>query len=223
MNDKQITAKRLVLYVVGLFFLSLGVSFSIVADFGVSPVSSLAYALTLAAGLSIGITTVLANILYVLVQIILQKRIDLRAFAVQFLILFLFGIFMDTTLFLVQLFPSPVTIVARLFYLLISLFIIAAGLLAYSTARLPLMPYDALTFVISERFKLEFGKAKVTSDGMNVVLSTIMSLVFVHSLGSVGIGTIIAAYCIGIIIGWMKTYMYKPLHYWAHEEKPSEE
>ncbi|MFA8438878.1 YitT family protein [Pueribacillus sp. YX66] len=223
MNHKKVTTKRLVLYVFGLFFLSLGVSFSIEADLGVSPVSSLAYALTLSAGLSIGITTVLSNVLYVIVQIILNKRIDMREFAVQFIILFLFGFFMDSTLFIVQLFPTPENIIIRLFYLIISLFIIAAGLLCYSTAKLPLMPYDALTFVIRDRFKLEFSKAKMASDGINVFVSATICLTFVQSLGSVGIGTIIAAYCIGKIIGLMKVYFYKPLYQWVYEQKSSDE
>ena len=50
--------KRLVLYVVGLFLLALGATFSIIADIGVSPVTSLAYALALLTGLSVGIMTV---------------------------------------------------------------------------------------------------------------------------------------------------------------------
>lgn len=218
----NITIKRLFLYVLGLFFLSLGVSFSIEADLGVSPVSSLAYAITLSAGLSIGITTILSNVLYVIVQIILNKRIDMKEFVVQFIILFLFGFFMDATLFIVQLFPTPETIVARLLFLMISLFIIAAGLLCYSAARLPLMPYDALTFVISDRFKLDFGKAKVASDGVNVILSAAICFIFIQSLGSVGIGTIIAGFSIGRIISWMKKYFYQPLNKWIYEQQASE-
>lgn len=63
MNQKHVTWKRVTVYVLGLFFLALGVSISIKADLGVSPVSSLAYAIALTVGLSVGITTILANIL----------------------------------------------------------------------------------------------------------------------------------------------------------------
>ena len=83
MNHMNITMKRIILYVLGLFFLSLGVSFSIQAGLGVSPVSSLAYAFALTTGLSIGITTVLANVLFIIIQVILSKRIDLKEFALQ--------------------------------------------------------------------------------------------------------------------------------------------
>ena len=162
MNHKNVTMKRLVLYVGGLFFLTLGVSLSIQAGLGVSPVSSLAYALVLTSGLSIGITTVLANILFIIVQIILNKRIDIKDFILQLIISVVFGFFMDATLFLVQLLPAPESIVLRCVYLIISLFVVSAGLIGYFTAKLPLMPYDALTYVISERFKIKFSKAKIT-------------------------------------------------------------
>ena len=84
---------------------------SIQAGLGVSPVSSLAYALVLTSGLSIGITTVIANFLFIIVQSILNKRIDLKDVLLQLIISFLFGFFMDATLFLVQLLPTPETIV----------------------------------------------------------------------------------------------------------------
>ena len=100
---------------VGLFFLTLGVSLSIQAGLGVSPVSSLAYAIALTTGLSIGITTVLANVLFIIIQVILNKRMDLNEFVVQLIISFLFGFFMDATLFIVQLFPTPETIFTRLY------------------------------------------------------------------------------------------------------------
>lgn len=219
MDHKKVIMKRLVLYVGGLFFLTLGVSLSIQAGLGVSPVSSLAYALVLTSGLSIGITTILANILFILVQIILNKRIDIKDFILQLIISVVFGFFMDATLFLVQLLPPPESIVLRCVYLVISLFVVSAGLIGYFTAKLPLMPYDALTYVISERFKLKFSKAKVTGDLLNVFVAAVLGLVFIQSLGSIGIGTLVAAYFIGKILGWMISHYQKPLQQWIYQNE----
>ena len=155
MNHFNVTMKRLFVYVSGLFFLSLGVSLSIQAGLGVSPVSSLAYAFTLIVGLSIGMTTVLANVLFIFCQVIINKRINLKEFTLQLIIVFLFGFFMDATLFIVQLLPTPETLIVRSIYLLISLFVVSFGLLNYFTAKLPLMPYDALTYVISGTIQME--------------------------------------------------------------------
>ncbi|REB06480.1 hypothetical protein DVB69_12295 [Sporosarcina sp. BI001-red] len=215
----KIITKRLTLYIIGLFLLSLGVSLSIQASLGVSPVSSLAYAISLSFGLSIGITTILANILFITVQVILSKRINLREFAVQLIIVFLFGFFMDGTLFLVQLFPAPENLLIRFVLLGISFFIIAIGVLAYFTAKLPVMPYDALTYVVSNRFKMKFSKAKITSDLLNVAVAGIVCLVFIHSFGSIGIGTILAAYFIGKILGPMMPRFQPSLQQWVYKGK----
>ena len=216
----NIISKRLTLYIVGLFLLSLGVSISIQADLGVSPVSSLAYAFSLTSGLSIGITTVLANILFVFAQIILNKKhIEIREFAVQLVIVFLFGIFMDSTLAIVQLLPAPETFVGKFLFLLVSLYIISAGLLAYFSAKLPLMPYDALTYVVSDRFKMKFGKAKISGDLVNVAVAGIVCLVFIQSLGAIGIGTILAAYFIGKILGRIMPRYQPVLQNWVYKGK----
>ncbi|MEK3979096.1 DUF6198 family protein [Psychrobacillus sp. FSL K6-2836] len=219
MNHTDVTMKRLVLYVGGLFFLTLGVSLSIQAGLGVSPVSSLAYALVLTTGLSIGITTVLANILFILVQIILNKRINIKEFILQLIISVVFGFFMDATLFIVQLLPPPESIVLRCVYLIISLFVVSAGLIGYFTAKLPLMPYDALTYVISERFKIKFSKAKIMGDLLNVFVSATLGLVFIKSFGSIGIGTIVAAYFIGKILGWMISHYQESLKQWVYQNE----
>lgn len=219
MNHKNVTMKRLTLYIGGLFFLTLGVSLSIQAGLGVSPVSSLAYALVLTSGLSIGITTVLANILFILVQIILSKRLDIKDFILQLIISIVFGFFMDATLFLVQLLPAPESIVLRCVYLIISLFVVSAGLIGYFTAKLPLMPYDALTYVISEQFKIKFSKAKIMGDLVNVFVAATMGLVFLQSFGAIGIGTIVAAYFIGKILGWMISHFQEPLQQWVSQNE----
>ncbi|WP_391121572.1 YczE/YyaS/YitT family protein [Psychrobacillus sp. L3] len=219
MKHINVTLKRLSLYIIGLFFLSLGVSFSILAALGVSPVSSLAYALSLTSGLSVGIMTIIANILFIAIQVILNKRLDLKESVVQLIITFLFGFFMDATLYLVKLFPTPETLVMRWVFLILSLFIVAIGLFGYFNAKFPLMPYDALTYAISEKFNMKFSKAKISSDLVNVCVAGLVCIIFIHSLGSIGIGTLIAAYFIGKILGWIMPRYHKYLVSWINKKK----
>lgn len=219
MDHLNLTLRRLVLYLLGIFFLSLGVSFSIEADLGVSPVSSIAYAFTLASGFSVGAMTVVSHVFFIFLQVILSKRFDLRESIVQLIIAFLFGFFVDMTLFLVQLLPTPDTLPMQFVFLLISLFSVAFGLFGYMSAKLPLIPYDELTHDISERFNLKFSRAKVTSDSLSVVVAGIICLISIQSLGSIGIGTIIAALFVGRILGWISKYFRKPLEHWLNNEK----
>jgi uncharacterized membrane protein YczE len=203
--------------------MSIGISLSIQAGFGVSPVSSLAYASTLTTGLSVGVTMALANVLYIIIQVIIIKRMELTEFAGQFIISFLFAFLMDAALSVVQLFPTPETFFTRIVFLISSLFVIAIGLMGYTTAKLPLMPYDALTYAISEKFNIKFGKAKISIDFINICVAGAICVIFIHSLGSIGIGTLIAAYFIGKILGWLLPKYQPTLQQWIFKaEKTSQ-
>lgn len=215
------TVKRLILHMMGLFLLSLGVSFSIQAGLGVSRVSSLAYAFSLTTGLSVGLMTVVANIIFIIVQVILSRRFDLRDAIVQLMITFIFGFFIDSTLFILQLFPTPETLPMRWVFLMVSLLFMPLGLLGCFSTKLTLMPYDELTHVISETFIINLGKAKIYGDSLSVVLAGLICMIFIQSLGSVGIGTIVAAYAVGKILGWLSKHYQKCLFRWIHYRKSS--
>lgn len=221
MRHRKVTMKRICLYLFGLFVLAFGVSFSIQASFGVSPVSSLAYALSLSFNFSVGLMTVVTNILFIITQVVLSKRFDLREAIVQLLVAFIFGSFIDVTLFLLQLFPTPETLTMRFGFMIISLILMPLGLFGYFSPKFPLMPYDELTHVIAEQFNLELSKAKIGGDLINVLLAAIVCLVFVQSLGSVGIGTILSAYFTGKILGQISKGYRKYLNDWMFG-KPKE-
>ncbi|CEA02867.1 hypothetical protein BN1048_01877 [Jeotgalicoccus saudimassiliensis] len=198
-----------------MFFLSAGVSLSIQANLGVSPVSSLPYALTLTTGISIGMMTIAANIMFIVIQIFLSKRFNFRESVVQILIAFLFGFMMDFTLYLIQMMPAPESLLMRFVFVGLSLFVVSFGLLGYFSAKFPLMPYDELTHVISEKFRMQFGKAKVASDLTNVIAAAVICLIFINSPGSIGIGTLLAAYFVGKIVGWMMKKYQQHLIEWT--------
>lgn len=207
--------KRFVLYVVGLFFLALGVSLSIRANLGVSPVSSLPYAMSLTTGITIGVTTIVAHVLYIMIQVLLTKKFEWKGARIQLMIAFLFGFFINTSLALVNwALPPAETILLQALYLIVSLFLVAGGLFGYSNANFTLMPYDELTKVISSVFKMPFGKAKIIGDVINVIVAGAICLIFLKSFGSIGVGTIAASVSIGKILDIFITYFQKPLENW---------
>ncbi|GAK01252.1 membrane protein [Geomicrobium sp. JCM 19055] len=98
--------------------------------------------------------------------------------------------------------------------MVVSLVLVAIGLLLYFTANLPLMPYDALTYVIGKRFGLQLSRAKILTDSVNVVIAGAICLMFTRSLGAIGFGTFISVYFIGKILGWLIKLYQKPLKAW---------
>ena len=215
MNHTITITKRISVYILGLFLLSLGATFSILAGIGVSPVTSLPYALALITPLSVGVTTVLANFVFIILQALLLKEIRWKNFFIQLIISFLFGFFMDFTIWLTKSLPEATSIYLITMYLALSLIIVAFGLLLYFTANLPTMPYDSLTHVIANTWKMLFSKAKITSDMLNVVISLVICLLFIHSFGAIGIGTFIAAYGIGKIVGVLLYKLQPPIKQWV--------
>lgn len=194
--------KRVLLYIVGLFMLSFGVSLSIYANLGVSPVSSLAYGIALISGISVGVTTIFTHILYIIIQIIITKRMDMKEASIQLIIAFLFGSFVNATMTIItSILPFASTGLTQWLYLISSLLLVSCGLFIYSNAKFTLMPYDELTKVISTAYKMPFGKAKIIGDVTNVIIATIICMGLLKSLGSIGIGTIVAAVSIGKILG----------------------
>lgn len=196
--------RRSLIYVVGVFFMSLGISFSIYADLGVSPVSSLSYAVTLVTGISVGTITVFTHFFYIGVQVLITRVLDIKDAAIQLAIAFLFGFFIDASLFLVQLvLPAPTNLAIQWLYLIISLFLIAMGLTGYTNVNFTLMPYDELTNVISKHFNMTYGHARIVGDVSNVLLALAIGFIFLGSLGSIGIGTVVAAVSVGRILNWL--------------------
>ena len=218
----QTIAKRVVLYVIGVFLLALGATFSIIADIGVSPVTSLPYALALVTGLSVGIMTFVANFIYIILQVILLKQIRWKNFSIQLVIAFLFGSFMDVTIWLTKPLPEANSIWLIVLYFVIGLVLVAFALLFYFTSSLPTMPYDTLTYAVANKWNFPFGKTKMVSDMLNVVVSIIICLVFIQSFGSIGIGTFIAAYGVGKLVGDFLTHLQPRLKAWVFKENNEE-
>ena len=63
-------AIRFLVYIVGLFIMTLGISLSVKSNLGVSPVSSIPYTMTCVWGIEMGKATILFHVGLVLLQII---------------------------------------------------------------------------------------------------------------------------------------------------------
>ena len=208
--------KRLTLYVSGLFILALGCSFSIMAHLGVSPVSSLAYSLHLITPLSVGMASVGVYMVFIAIQMILNRCVDLREACLQMMLSVIFGFFMDATLWLLAFLPEANTWWLQAAYMIISLWVISCGLIGYFTAKLPLLPYDALSFAIKNRFEVTFSRAKISGDVINVIVSASLCWIFLQQWGAVGIGTAVAAISIGKIMGFLNPKIQPALLAWVH-------
>ncbi len=181
--------------------MTLGIALSVKSDLGVSPVSSIPYTLTCVFGIEMGNATILFHVVLVLIQIALLRR-DFKIHNVlQILIGIVFGKFTTLCNYLVGFMILPDSIIIRLGLTAISALLIAIGIFFYMPANIMPLAGEGVMQTVAGISHVEFAKVKVSFDVSMVVISLITCLLTMHSLGSVGLGTVIAAFLVGIILG----------------------
>ena len=117
----------------------------------------------------------------------------------------IFSAFIDFSLMLVD-FINPVDYVSQLVVLLVSCFVIAIGVLLEIKTEVIYLPPDGIIVALSKALKKEFGKIKPYCDVTFVVITVILSMVFLGYLAGVREGTVISAIIIGPIVRVLKKY-----------------
>ena len=193
--------KRLLMYLIGLFVLAFGVSFSINSNLGVTPVSSLPYVISKISGVSMGLCVTLIYAGFVLVQIIILRKdfklIDLG----QVIFAGVFGYFVDFGQWILGGFTIP-TYVGSLVMLTISIILVAIGVSLYMAADLLNMPMEGMVSAVNQKIikKLSFGDVKVILDTIVVAFSLILSLLFLGGIQGVREGTVLSALLVGKVM-----------------------
>lgn len=115
----------------------------------------------------------------------------------------LFGYFTTFCNSLMVFFPDPTNLIVRLAMMLFSTGLIAFGLFWYVPADIIPLAGEGAMLAISKTIKKPFPTVKIAFDVTMVVISLITCLICLHSLGSVGIGTIAAAILVGMELRWI--------------------
>ncbi|MBM6869523.1 hypothetical protein H7U37_02930 [Pseudoflavonifractor phocaeensis] len=194
---------RVGIYVVGLFFMALGVALSVNANLGISPVNSLPYVVSVISGIDQGTCVIIIFCLYILVQILILRRefrlIDLT----QIVFSTIFGYLVNFAKWLVGDFALP-TYVGQLVMMAVSIVVVALGVALYVEAGLVNMPMEGMTMAMARKLGKPFHNVKIVVDCFVVALGAILSLVFLHRLDGVREGTVIAAVVTGKILALIK-------------------
>ncbi|PPA70878.1 YczE/YyaS/YitT family protein [Jeotgalibacillus proteolyticus] len=177
-------------YLLGLLFLSFGISLMIVADLGVGPWDALYVGLSETIGFTVGTWVFILGIILILLNGYLMKRIpDFLAIVTIFLI----GIFMDFWLLVAFAGIDFLAMPVRAAMLAAGVAIIALGITFYLQADFARNPIDSLMMAIQYRT----GKSLAVSKTMMEVSVLILAFLFG---GPIGLGTILVAFGMGSMI-----------------------
>lgn len=196
---------RYALYLISLFIISLGAAISIKANLGTSPLICIPYVSSLITNLSVGTTTFIFGFVLVALQIIILRGDFEKRQYLQIVMGTIFSAFIDFSLMLVD-FINPVDYVSQLVVLLVSCLVIAIGVLLEIKTEVIYLPPDGIIVALSKALKKEFGKIKPYCDVTFVVITVILSMVFLGYLAGVREGTVISAIIIGPIVRVLKKY-----------------
>lgn len=201
--------KRLIIYFIGLFIMTIGIAISVKSNLGVSPVSSIPYTITCVWGLEMGKATILFHCVLVVLQIcLLRKKFKIKNL-LQVLIGVVFGYFTTFCNYLMTFLPTPENIVIRLCMMVISALLIAVGIFLYLPPDIMPLAGEGAMQAVSEISGIVFAKVKVAFDVSMVSISLITCMIAIHKPGSVGIGTVIAAFLVGIFLGFITEHFSK--------------
>ena len=189
---------RFLVYVMGFLIMTLGIAISVKSDLGVSPVSSIPYTMTCVWGIEMGKATILFHVGLVLLQIILLRRAFQLKNLLQIPVGILFGYLTTFSNYLMTFLPDPGHLYIQLLMMVVSAVLIAIGIFFYVPMDLVPLAGEGAMLAISKVTKKPFSTIKLIFDISMVVISLITCLVLIHSLGSVGLGTVIAAILVGV-------------------------
>lgn len=210
-------AKRLLVYLAGLFCMALGVVFSVKSALGVSPVTCLAnvvYQITLTlpgGGIDLGICTTAVYCLYILAEILILRRQFKPVMLLQIVASFLFGGLVSVATSVMAFLPAPEGYPMRLVFLLISIPLVALGVMLYLAPNILPTPGEGMSLAISKKTGLSVANCKMIFDCTMVVVSAIVSLAYFHGLVGVREGTVLSALLVGFVMKRMMRVCQAPL------------
>ena len=190
--------KRYLIFLVGLFVNSLGVSLITKANLGTSPISSIPYVLSLNFPFTLGNFTIFFSIFLIVLQLIILRKNFKLEHILQIPVSIIFGYFIDLTMILFS-WVNPETYIMKIVYLLIGCLILGVGVYMEVLADVVMLPGESFVRAIVLTWKTNFGTTKICFDVSMSVIAAVLSFIFAGRLAGVREGTVIAALLVGFI------------------------
>lgn len=195
--------RRLPQYAIGLIVLALGSVLVKKADTGISPISSTPSALSNITPLSFGTTTAIFHVFCFILILLVQRKIDLKTILIL-PVAVVFGMITDLWMFLLAFGDMPLPL--RYVLTLIGIVVTALGVVIIVGSDLMLPAPDAFPRTVSKLYNQPLSRMKIAADALWVVIAIIVELTFCHKIVSVWIGTLLAVFLTGKLVGVYSKY-----------------
>ena len=179
--------------------MGMGISLVTLAHLGTTPITSPPYVLSLSLPISFGMLTMLANFVFVLIEIIVLGKDFPKEQYLQLIVGPILGLSIDFWSYFILYIPQPFYIIQLL------MVIIGCAIIAYSTvlqlkANVVNNPAEGVVKAFAFKTSKHFGSIKLYFDISLVVIAVIISFVSLGTIAGVREGTVISALIIGPLI-----------------------
>ena len=174
--------------ITGLIFYAAGIVLMIKANIGYAPWEVFHVGLANTIGLSIGITSIIAGIVIVIIVTILGEKLGFGTICSMIVT----GLFIDI-IFYSNIIPIANNLLIGIIMLISGLFIIALGSFFYMRSAFGVGPRDNLMVVLARRTKLPVGLCRSIIELLVTIIGWLLG-------GMAGLGTIISVIAVGFCI-----------------------
>ena len=211
MNDSKLTIRGELTLIVIIIINSLGVVLILHSCAGISAISSVPYAFSeVFPKLTLGTWTYLFQSLLILTLMVLRKK-----FIPEYLFSFVIGFFFGKMVDIHQAWVSqlPYTIPLRVVYFVLSYLIICFGIALSNRCKMPIIPTDLFPRELADILRREYSKIKVPFDVICLFITGFMTFLCLGHIMGLGVGTVLAAFTMGKVIGIIGKEMDKKVQF----------
>lgn len=194
--------KKYFWFVIGVIINSFGIALITKASMGTSPITSVAYVLSLKFPLTLGQFSFLMNLVFILLQIILLRRNFKPLQLLQLVVNIIFSYCIDLSMSLLSVFHFD-NLISQIIALLLGCIVLGLGISIEVAPDVLMVPGEGLVRAISTVANKRFGTVKVVFDTTLVIIAVIMSFIFWGRLNGLGLGTIVSALFVGHVVNFI--------------------
>lgn len=191
---------QIVVAIVGLMISGVGVGIFLYSQLGVDPASVLELGLGNVFHVSYGTASALTNVVILAIVFLVDKSyINISSL----LAIFGIGYTADFTKFILDsVIQGELNLVVRIIMILAGCLIMAVGIATYIRADLGVGAIDLVSEIISNKGKFTYRIVRVVCDVTFVVVGFFLG-------GTVGVGTVVAAFMTGPAVQFVRPYVYR--------------
>ena len=199
---------------------SFGVVLMLYSGSGISAISSVPFAFSeVFPKLSLGTWTYLFQGLLVLSLMVLRKRF-VPQYLFSFVVGFVFGELLDIHELWISILPNG--LFWCVLYFVISYFLISFGIALSNRCRLPIIPTDLFPRELAQIINVSYPRIKISFDVSCLAITAGMTFLFLGHLKGLGIGTILAAFTMGKVVGILGGWLDHRVQFVSFLSRPCE-